>query len=695
MRLVPVLFGLAACAMLCAQQTQPQQRDLTLEKAGKEAEAVGPSGVRIPRGYALVIGVATYQNLPAKGQLLFSERDAQSIYDILISPEGGNFHAENVHRLIGPKATLANMRHELEEWLPSVAKDGDRVLIYFAGHGFVYPPTNGRGYLAPYDIDPKNVAGTGYPMDTLGTVIGGKIQAKDKILLTDSCHSGAIRPEDAENFNHSLIDLNKSLFSLTASRDRESSFEGTKWGGGHGIFTYFLVRAFEGEADENGDGIVSADEMYDYVYRNVREAVHNEGGEQNPTVGQGSYDPHMLLAYVPSRVKPGAPPAPKEGTFTVEVNMDGVEVFLDGKAVGVVNKDKPLTLPGLAPGAHTVKGVKMGYEPDGPREETVYPGQVTTVSIRILIARRRNRAAADALDKGLELYQKGYAQNYKKALAEFQQAFDLDPQYSQAALYLARTYNALLDEANAEKYFRKSIEIDPDYLEARGSFGGMLLDVGNVDEAIRQFEAVKRRDPNNVLALTNLAQAYRMKGLYPDSIESARTAAKLSPGYAEPHLWMADSLRLSGQYEASTAEYDSYLRLSNFDSKLAGQLNYYVLGFLVGLGKKKRAAQQDIWKDLRSLAYFGMCDSERKLKRYDRAIADCQKALTYDPGDPYSHYALALAFATQAQQTGNCGMLAAALPHFRSTVQIDPDLQESALARQNIERIEKFLPQCP
>lgn len=680
---------LVLAAPLLAQQ-QTQERDLKVEK--DLPAAVQPSAVSIPRGYALVVGIAGYQN-PGVPKLHFSERDAQDMFDVLISPEGGNFHRENVHLLIGAKATLANVRHELEEWLPSQAKDNDRVLIYFAGHGFVF---QGHGYLAPYDIDPRRIRQTGYPMDELGATIGGKIRAKDKILFTDSCHSGAIRPEDSQDINHTLIDLNKSLFSLTASRDREVSYEGEKWGGGHGIFTYYLVRGLEGEADENGDGIVTADELYDYVYRNVRqdtsEAVQ---GQQNPTVGQGSFDPRMLLAYVPSRAKPGAPPAPKEGTFIIESNMDGVEVFLDGKSVGVVNKGKALTLPGLAPGAHTIKGVKMGYEPDGPRDESAYPGRETTVSIKIMIARRRNRAAADALDKGLEYYRKGYEQNYRKAVAEFQKALDLDPEYSQAAIYLARAYNALFDEQNAEKYFRRAIEIDPDYLEAHASFGGMLLDTGNTDEAIRQFETVIRREPNNVLALTNLAQAYRMKGLYPDSIESARKAVQLGPELAEPHLWMADSMRLSSQFEASVPEYESYLRLSNFDSKLAGQLNYYVLGFLVGMGRKKRAAQQDIWKDLRSLAYYGICDSEAKLKHFDRAITACQQSLTYDPRDPYAHYSLALAFANQGKRTRDCGMLAAALPHFRSMLEIDPDLEQADFARQNVQAIEHYLPQCP
>src|SRR5262249_23031419 len=150
--------------------------------------------------------------------------------------------------------------------------------------------------------------------------------------------------------------------------------------------------------------------------------------------------------------------------------MDGVEVFVDSISQGMVNKSTPLRLPGIAPGQHTIQGVHLGYEPDGPRQENVYPGQETTVSLKIAIIRRKNRAATDKVDKGLALYGKGSKENYKKAAEQFQQALSLDPNYSQAALALARTYDALFDLDNADKYYRRAIEIDPDYTEAHASY---------------------------------------------------------------------------------------------------------------------------------------------------------------------------------------------------------------------------------
>ena len=412
---------------------------------------------------------------------------------------------------------------------------------------------------------------------------------------------------------------------------------------------------------------------------------------QNPTSDRGSFDPKMGLSYIPASLRSSNAPPPKNGTLIFETNMDGVELFVDGVSQGVINKSAPLRLPGLKPGNHTIQGVKQGYEPDGPREEMVYPGRDSTVSLKILIVRRRNKAAVDELDDGLKLYNKGGADNYKKAVAHFEKALQIDGTYSQAALYLGRAYNSLFDEQKSEAAFRKAIAIDPDYMEARTSLAGMLLDIGGMDEAIRQLNIVTQREKTNAPALYMQAQAYRMKELYPQSIDSARAAIKIAPTVAEPHMWLAESLRLSGKYPDASGEYIQYLKLSDFDSKLAGQMNYYVVGFLVGLGKKKRAAQTDTWRDLRSLAYFGLCDSERNQAHFELAVGYCQKSLSYDPNDPYAHYALALCYARLAQANGSLETLSAAAKHFRAMLDLNGDIEEAKYARANLKSIDPLL----
>jgi tetratricopeptide (TPR) repeat protein len=221
------------------------------------------------------------------------------------------------------------------------------------------------------------------------------------------------------------------------------------------------------------------------------------------------------------------------------------------------------------PGAHSIQGVKMGYEPDGPREETVYPGEERTVSLKIQFQRRRPKAALDHLDRGIEFYNKGFKDNYLKAAEHFEKALAEDKTYSQAALYLGRTYNALYDQEKAEQYFRKALEIDPDYVEARASFGGMLVDKGAVDEAIRHLDAAIRRDRSHGLAWYLLAYAYCLKDDYPQSIEAARQAIKLIPNKAESHFWLAEGLHLSGKLDEAKRSYNDYLRLSTSASSLA------------------------------------------------------------------------------------------------------------------------------
>ena len=121
-----LLAALASASFAQPQSTGSQATPLSKRGIGVENENVPskekPAEVKVPRGYAVIIGVATYKNLDPKNNLQFPERDAQSIYDVLISQEGGNFAPENVRKLIGPQATTKNLHDTLENWLPSVAK---------------------------------------------------------------------------------------------------------------------------------------------------------------------------------------------------------------------------------------------------------------------------------------------------------------------------------------------------------------------------------------------------------------------------------------------------------------------------------------------------------------------------------------------------------------------------------------------
>src|ERR1700749_4577844 len=94
-----LLIFAAAIVWAQAQPSPPKtERDLKFDNGQTKPPS---AGVTVPRSYALVVGISQYKNLPPEGQLKFPERDAASIYTVLISAEGGQFEPANVHKLIG------------------------------------------------------------------------------------------------------------------------------------------------------------------------------------------------------------------------------------------------------------------------------------------------------------------------------------------------------------------------------------------------------------------------------------------------------------------------------------------------------------------------------------------------------------------------------------------------------------------
>ncbi|MBW2570519.1 MAG: caspase family protein, partial [Deltaproteobacteria bacterium] len=144
-----------------------------------------PAIISEPRknAYAVVIGIENYRSLPKSD---YSGKDAalvKSYLKVLGYPE------RNIDVITDEKATRTDIEKSLEAWLPNRAKKDSTVIVYFSGHGAPEPST-GEAYIVPYDGDPNYLSVTGYPLKRLYERLG-KLEAKEIIVVLDSCFSGA------------------------------------------------------------------------------------------------------------------------------------------------------------------------------------------------------------------------------------------------------------------------------------------------------------------------------------------------------------------------------------------------------------------------------------------------------------------------------------------------------------------------
>ena len=623
--------------------------------------AQGPDSTSVPRGYALLIGISDYEHLDDDGDLQFPEADAWELYRVLLSSKAGNFRADDIRTLIGPNATRANIESELE-WIASAATKDDRVWIYFSGHGVV---AGDAAYLAPYNWRPEHAADTAYALQGLGDLFRNDIKATWKVLLVDACHSGAIQRDDASRMNDSLVGVD-GAFVMSASAEDQFAGESTQLG--RGFFSWALTEGLKGAADgyRRGvlDGIVTAGELVDYVEQTIADYT---GNAQTPQSSR-QFDRSMLLAYDPARSLSQDVGA---GGLVVTTNLDGVSVFIDGALQGVIDRGEVLPLPPRqANRTVMVLAAKMGWEPYGPIEETILPGQTVTVEARLTFPRRLDRDADARFDDGLRRFND---EDYERAIARFDEALQRDDRHSQAALYAARAYHAMGGSRNrrrARSYFERAIEIDLDYGEARSSFAGMLVDTGAVDEAIEQALVVTVLSPRDADAHAVLAQAYRINGTYREAIDRAQTAIGLAGQHANAHYWLADALHMSGRWDEAIPKYADYLRLSDFES---GKAEIILCGILFPCSTR-RPSQRDLWGRMQYLAYFGICDSTRNLSRFTEAIEACENALRIEDRDPYVYFALGWSYAKRAEGLDD---LEAARRHLRHVLDLDPDLVDT------------------
>ena len=182
--------------------------------------------------------------------LQFADADASVFAELLESPLGGSVPADNVLLLTDEKATTAAVRNGFQDFLKRRAGKNDTVVILIAGHGTV----DGKNAYHPHlRFRSAGFEEHGAGMDELQSLFEEQLTKVGRVLLfVDVCKAGTIgtihNTTVASNVQQ-LGDIQGDLFGLLASRPREVSLEGPEFGGGHGVFSYFVIKGLEGAAD--------------------------------------------------------------------------------------------------------------------------------------------------------------------------------------------------------------------------------------------------------------------------------------------------------------------------------------------------------------------------------------------------------------------------------------------------------------
>ena len=233
---------------------------------------------------ALIIGIANYENAT---KALFADNDALVFKDYASEKLG--VPENRIKVLLNEEAEYAEILLTAKKWLKRLTKKNKSdIYIFFAGHGLA--SNDGEQiYLLPFDGRVKLLDDTALVRNRLFNEIQ-QANPKSVTVFLDTCYSGKTRSEETLIASRPVeIKAKKqsvpngfTLFSAAGADETSNPLYEAK----HGIFSYFLMKGMEGEADINNDNQITANELHYYLKENV--AQHSDD-EQTPEL-QGDKD---------------------------------------------------------------------------------------------------------------------------------------------------------------------------------------------------------------------------------------------------------------------------------------------------------------------------------------------------------------------------------------------------------------------
>lgn len=252
--------------------------------AGPEAVVAGQK--------ALLIGAGAYPHLPEDSQLRGPPNDVRAMSTFLVREWG--FSSSDVRVLLDEEATKAGMLNALRDWLPEATRPGDRVVVYYSGHGSQVPDENGDERdgmdetFVPTDFGRNGDRAEDMLIDDELADALKRLGDRQVVFIADSCNSGTVTRsytpvsvDPALEARARYLPFGAAPRSIAVVRDEEPIAQDTDvhltlsaalphqlaWeSGGRGIFTQHLIDGLtDMRADANGNGRLTSAELINFI----------------------------------------------------------------------------------------------------------------------------------------------------------------------------------------------------------------------------------------------------------------------------------------------------------------------------------------------------------------------------------------------------------------------------------------------
>lgn len=262
------------------QKIESRSDELVIEYTG---EVIATSTLHV-----LAIGINKYQN--AAYNLNYAQPDAFSFVEKINDRSKTIFKSINRVEIYDEEATKENITTGFKAMIAR-AKPEDVFMFYYAGHGTLDEENNEEYYLVPTDItklygDPAQLHARGISATEIRGFLT-QIKSQKQIVLMDACHSGgalkSLSTRGVATDEKAMVQLARSsgvvMIASSGTKQLATEFEALK----HGVFTYALLEALDGKAD-NGDRKITVNELKFFMEDRVPELTKQYGGQaQYPT----------------------------------------------------------------------------------------------------------------------------------------------------------------------------------------------------------------------------------------------------------------------------------------------------------------------------------------------------------------------------------------------------------------------------